>query len=167
MSEMSKAARAAMKAKASRMGGKGDPKTKVDASSWSPPEMMNTDMKTGMRPLTRRAYRKGGKVIEGSPTAMRADRKQRKGGGRSLVTDLINRNDKKANLAREGGDAHVGGYRKGGRLKRAGGGDSTVEPLKIDNMGASPTEIAMTRPLRERYVSPKDTLIYLALYERW
>jgi len=158
MSEMSKAARAAMKAKASRMGGKGDPKTKVDASSWSPPEMMNTDMKTGMRPLTRRAYRKGGKVIEGSPTAMRADRKQRKGGGRSLVTDLINRNDKKANLAREGGDAHVGGYRKGGRLKRAGGGDSTVEPLKIDNMGASPTEIAMTRPMRERYVSPKDTL---------
>ena len=54
MSEMSKAARAAMKAKASRMGGKGEPKAKVDASSWSPPEMMNTDMKTGMRPLTRR-----------------------------------------------------------------------------------------------------------------
>ena len=62
MSEMSKAARAAMKAKASRMGGKGEPKAKVDASSWSPPEMMNTDMKTGMRPLTRRAYRKGGKM---------------------------------------------------------------------------------------------------------
>jgi len=118
MSEMSKAARAAMKAKASRMGGKGDPKTKVDASSWSPPEMMNTDMKTGMRPLTRRAYRKGGKVIEGSPTAMRADRKQRKGGGRSLVTDLINRNVKKANLAREGGDAHVGGYKSGGDVEQ-------------------------------------------------
>ena len=118
MSEMSKAARAAMKAKASRMGGKGDPKTKVDASSWSPPEMMNTDMKTGMRPLTRRAYRKGGKVIEGSPTAMRADRKQRKAGGRSLVTDLINRNDKKANLAREGGDAHVGGYKSGGDVEQ-------------------------------------------------
>ena len=118
MSEMSKAARAAMKAKASRMGGKGEPKAKVDASSWSPPEMMNTDMKTGMRPLTRRAYRKGGKVIEGSPTAMRADRKQRKAGGRSLVTDLINRNDKKANLAREGGDAHVGGYKSGGDVEQ-------------------------------------------------
>lgn len=160
MSDMSKAARAAMKAKASRMGGKGDPKTKVDASSWTPPEMMNTGMKVGMRPLTRRAFRKGGKVIEkceGGPTAMRADRKQRKSGGRSLVTDLINRNAKKANLAREGGDAHVGGYKKGGRLKRAGGGDSTVEPLKIDNMGASPAEIAATRPPRERYVSPKDT----------
>ena len=73
MSEMSKAARAAMKAKAARMGGKGEPKAKVDASSWTPPEMMNTGMKTGMRPLTRRAFRKGGKVIEkceGVPAAM-------------------------------------------------------------------------------------------------
>jgi hypothetical protein len=118
MSEMSKAARAAMKAKANRMGGKGEPRAKVDASSWSPPEMMNTDMKTGMRPISRRAFRKGGKVIEGSPTAMRADRKQRKGGGRSLVTDLINRNEKKANKAREGGDKHVGGYAKGGKTSR-------------------------------------------------
>jgi hypothetical protein len=118
MSEMSKAARAAMKAKANRMGGKGEPRAKVDASSWSPPEMMNTDMKTGMRPLSRRAFRKGGKVIEGSPAAMRADRKQRKAGGRSLVTDLINRNEKKANLAREGGDAHVGGYKSGGDVEQ-------------------------------------------------
>jgi hypothetical protein len=115
---MSKAARAAMKAKANRMGGKGEPRAKVDASSWSPPEMMNTDMKTGMRPISRRAFRKGGKVIEGSPTAMRADRKQRKAGGRSLVTDLINRNEKKANKAREGGDKHVGGYAKGGKTSR-------------------------------------------------
>lgn len=123
MSDMSKAARAAMKAKAARMGGKGEPKAKVDASSWTPPEMMNTGMKVGMRPLTRRAFRKGGKVIEkceGSPTAKRADRKQRKAGGKttSLVTDLINRNDKKANLAREGGDAHVGGYAKGGDVEQ-------------------------------------------------
>lgn len=121
MSEMAKSARAAMKAKAARMGGKGEPKTKVDASSWTPPEMMNTGMKVGMRPLTRRAFRKGGKVIEkceGGPAAMRADRKQRKAGGRSLVTDLINRNDKKANKAREGGDAHVGGYAKGGDVEQ-------------------------------------------------
>jgi len=114
MSEMSKAARAAMKAKANRMGGKGEPRAKVDSSDWTPPEMLNTDVKTGMRPISRRAFRKGGKVIEGSPTAMRADRKQRKAGGRSLVTDLINRNEKKANEAREGGDKHVGGYAKGG-----------------------------------------------------
>ena len=123
MSEMAKNARAAMKAKATRMGGKGDPKTKVDASSWSPPEMMNTGAKVGMRPLSRRAFRKGGKVIEkceGGPAAMRADRKQRKAGGRatSLVTDMINRNIKKANKYREGGDAHVGGYKSGGDVEQ-------------------------------------------------
>lgn len=116
MSEMARAARAAMKAKASRLSS-GEPKAKVDASTWTPPEMMNTGMKTGMRPLTRRAFKKGGKVIEkceGGKAMKRADRKARKDGGRSLVTDLINRNDKKANKAREGGDAHVGGYAKGG-----------------------------------------------------
>lgn len=121
MSEMSKAARAAMKAKANRMGGKGEPRAKVDSSDWTPPEMMNTDVKTGMRPLSRRAFRKGGKVVEmceGGPAAERADRKQRKAGGRSLVTDLINRNVKKANKAREGGDAHVGGYKSGGDVKQ-------------------------------------------------
>jgi len=121
MSEMSKAARAAMKAKANRMGGKGEPRAKVDSSDWTPPEMMNTDVKTGMRPISRRAFKKGGKVIEkceGGPAPMRADRKQRKAGGRSLVTDLINRNVKKANKAREGGNAHVGGYKSGGDVEQ-------------------------------------------------
>ena len=116
MSSMAKVARAAMKSKARKMAD-GEPKAKVDASSWSPPEMMNTGAKTGMRPLSRRAFRKGGKVVEkceGGAAKMRMDRKQRKTGGRSLVTDLINRNDKKANLAREGGNAHVGGYKRGG-----------------------------------------------------
>jgi hypothetical protein len=113
---MAKAARAAMKSKIRRLTS-GEPKAKVDASTWSPPEMMNTGAKVGMRPISRRAFRKGGKVIEkceGGPAKMRADRKQRKAGGRSLVTDLINRNDKKANMYREGGDAHVGGYKRGG-----------------------------------------------------
>ena len=125
MSSMAKAARAAMKAKAARMGGKGDPKSKVDSSSWTPPEMMNTEAKTGMRPLTRRAFKKGGKVVgkcEGGPAKIRADRMKRKTGGRSLVTDLINRNDKKANLAREGGDAHTGGLKRGGRAHKLYGG---------------------------------------------
>jgi len=118
MSEMSKAARAAMKAKANRMGGKGEPRAKVDSSDWSPAEPLNTDVKTGMRPISRRAFRKGGKVIEGGPAPMRADRKQRKSGGRSLVTDLINRNVKKANKEREGGDKHVGGYKSGGDVEQ-------------------------------------------------
>lgn len=120
MSEMARAARAAMKNKIQRLTA-GEPKAKVDASTWSPPEMMNTEAKTGMRPISRRAFRKGGKVIEkceGSEAMKRADRKQRKSGGRSLVTDLINRNDKKANLARDGGGAHVGGYKRGGDVEQ-------------------------------------------------
>lgn len=120
MSEMSKAARAAMKAKASRMGSSNG-SGKVDSSDWSPAEPLNSDVKTGMRPISRRAFRKGGKVIEkceGGPAAMRADRKQRKSGGRSLVTDLINRNEKKANREREGGKAHVGGYKSGGDVEQ-------------------------------------------------
>ena len=48
MSEMAKAARAAMKAKAKRLGS-GEPHEKVDASSWSPPEMLNAGAKTGMQ----------------------------------------------------------------------------------------------------------------------
>lgn len=120
MSEMARAARAAMKGKIKRLTS-GEPKAKVDASSWTPPEMMNTEAKTGMRPISRRAFRKGGKVIEkceGGEAMKRADRKQRKAGGRSLVTDLINRNDKKANLARDGGGAHVGGYKRGGDVEQ-------------------------------------------------
>ena len=120
MSEMSKAARAAMKAKASRMGNSNS-SGKVDSSDWSPAEPLNSDVKTGMRPISRRAFRKGGKVVEkceGGPAAMRADRKQRKSGGRSLVTDLINRNVKKANKEREGGKAHVGGYKSGGDVEQ-------------------------------------------------
>jgi hypothetical protein len=109
-----------MKGKIKRLTS-GEPKAKVDASSWTPPEMMNTEAKTGMRPISRRAFRKGGKVIEkceGGEAMKRADRKQRKSGGRSLVTDLINRNDKKANLARDGGGAHVGGYKRGGDVEQ-------------------------------------------------
>jgi hypothetical protein len=124
MSEMAKAARAAMKAKAKRLGS-GEPHEKVDASSWSPPEMMNTGAKTGMRPLTKRAYKKGGKVVgycEGGEAPKRADRKQRKSGGRTIVSDLINRNAKKANQYRDGGDAHVGGLKRGGRAHKMDGG---------------------------------------------
>ena len=47
MSEMAKAARAAMKSKIRRLTS-GEPKAKVDASTWSPPEMMNTEAKTGL-----------------------------------------------------------------------------------------------------------------------
>ena len=122
MSEMSKAARAAMKKKAEKLT-TADPSQKVDSSTWSPPEPLNADVKTGMRPVSRRAYKKGGKV-EGEAAPMRADRQPRKAGGKSempLVDRFINKDLKKANEYREG-VKHVGGMNKGGRTKKNFGG---------------------------------------------
>ena len=55
-----KALRAAKNKKAQSMiessGGK------VDSSDFTPAEMLNADAKTGMRPISRRAFKTGGKV---------------------------------------------------------------------------------------------------------
>ena len=122
MSEMAKAARAANKAKAARMS-KGDPKTKVDASSWSPPEMLEADKKTGLRPVSRRAYKRGGKV-EGVKAEARADRKARKSGGRTEGTEIANaytvRDGKEANKEKFG-SYHVGGMKRGGKAEKRPG----------------------------------------------
>jgi len=118
MSETSaKSIRAAREAKAKRLGSAGDPKTKVDSSSWTPPEMMNTGAKTGLRPVSRRQFKRGGKVgmeAEGSCGAARADRKPRKSGGeaKSWMAAKINRDVKEANA--ELGKPHVGGLARGG-----------------------------------------------------
>jgi hypothetical protein len=118
MSEMAKAARAAMKKKAKSMT-TADPHQKVDSSTWTPSDALNADVKTGMRPVSRRAFKKGGKV-EGECAPMRADRKPRKTGGsaKAWVDAKINRNVKDANEEREG-IKHVGGMKKGGRAKHA------------------------------------------------
>jgi hypothetical protein len=125
MDEYRKSSRAAAKAKAKRIST--DPHQKVDASSWTPPEPLETTAKTGMRPVSRRQYKSGGKV-EGKHKVVRADRKARKSGGRvsedkPLTADtLMNRNYKTANEAREG-IKHVGGMKRGGRAhKDVGGG---------------------------------------------
>jgi hypothetical protein len=120
MSETAKKARAAMKAKAQRLGAD-RPLEKVDSSTFTPPELLNADVKTGMRPISRRAFKKGGKVMgECAPT--RADRAPRKSGGKAITADsLINRNQKEANESREG-KKHVGGMKKGGRAGREEGG---------------------------------------------
>jgi hypothetical protein len=123
MSEMSKAARAAMKKKADKLT-TADPSQKVDSSTWSPPEPLQTAAKTGMRPVSRRAYKKGGKV-EGESAPVRADRSPRKAGGRSeavaFANAKINRNQKEANEEREG-VKQVGGMNKGGRAEKLSGG---------------------------------------------
>ena len=112
-----KSIRAAREAKAKRLGSAGDPKQKVDASTWTPPEMMNTEAKTGLRPVSRRAFKRGGKVgmeAEGSCGPTRADRKPRKSGGeaKTWVAAKVNRDVKEANA--ELGKPHVGGLARGG-----------------------------------------------------
>lgn len=112
-----KTIRAAREAKAKRLGSAGDPKQKVDASSWTPPEMMNTNAKTGLRPVSRRQFKRGGKVgmeAEGSCGPTRADRKPRKSGGeaKARVAAKINRDVKEANA--ELGKPHIGGLARGG-----------------------------------------------------
>jgi len=119
MSEASKSARAAMKAKAERISAASN--DKVDASSWTPGEPMNADAKTGMRPISRRAFKSGGKV-SGEATPQRMDRKPRKSGG--LAVEMMNRNQKEANEDRPG-VKHVGGLKTGGRAKKADGGGFT------------------------------------------
>ena len=115
MSELAKKARAAMKAKAKNITT--DPHQKVDSSTWTPPEPLNTEAKTGMRPVSRRAYKKGGAVC-GDNTKANMGKKQRASGGKTMATQWINRNAKEANEDRPG-IKHVGGMKKGGRAAHA------------------------------------------------
>lgn len=120
MSETSKKAREASKAKAERLV-RSDPTTRVDASGYRPDGAMNADVKTGLRPISRRQYRRGGGV-SGEAEAPRADRKPRKSGGRALTADsLVNRNVREANQDRDG-LKFDGGFRKGGRAHKLSGG---------------------------------------------
>ena len=120
MSDMAKQARAAMKAKAKSLTAD-RPTEKVDSSTWTPPELLNADVKTGMRPVSRRAYKSGGKV-QGACAAPNMGRSPRKSGGKAITANsLINRNAKDANEEREG-YKHIGGLKSGGRAKKTFGG---------------------------------------------
>jgi hypothetical protein len=119
MYEMAHKAREAMKGKAKRLAGEKD--SKVDSSNWTPSEPLDANVKTGMRPISKQGYKKGGKVI-GAKADVHAGRKARKAGGRAITADsLINRDQKEANESREG-KKHIGGMKKGGRAHREMGG---------------------------------------------
>lgn len=124
MSKLAKSARKAMKEKAARLA-KTDPKQKVDASGYTPPDAMDADVKTGARPIQPRLYKRGGKLVRmsGGKCAPRADRKKRKSGGNALATpnNIINRNVREANEEREG-KKHRGAFKRGGRAHKMGGG---------------------------------------------
>ena len=119
---------------------KNDPQQKVDSSTWTPSAPENAGVKTGARPLTKRLYKKGGKVI-GKDAMKRADRKPRKAGGRAehkapWVDDLINRDVRMANDKREG-VKHEGAFKKGGKIHKLGGGMVGDNPISMQNRSMS------------------------------
>ena len=154
MSEMAKKAREALKSKARKLAGEAT--GKVDASSFTPSEPLNADVKTGMRPVSKRAFKKGGKV-HGKAAMKRADRVQRKSGGKveseaaeakEYADAKTNRNLKDANAKREG-KKHVGGLKTGGRAKRANGGMTPDELREAYRKGKERAD-AMTEEERRR-----------------
>jgi hypothetical protein len=160
MNDMAKKAREAMKSKARKMAGEKD--QKVDSSDWSPSEPMNAQAKTGMLPISRRAYKKGGKV-EGACAPANLGRKARKSGGKvesekaeaaEYAKAKINRDVKAANEERPG-VKHVGGMKKGGRAKKMDGGmlDKMVSPemrSRIEAGSKTPTQMPKNPPMPPR-----------------
>ena len=136
MSKLSDSIKNTMRDKAKRLTS-GEPHTKVDSSTWTPPEMENAGVKTGLRPLSKRQYKSGGKV-HGMDAKKRGDRAMRKSGGRTESADrskryltpdnLINRDVRMANDEREG-TKHVGGFKKGGKVHRKHHADGMRVPM--------------------------------------
>lgn len=136
MSEASKAARTAMKSKIARLISPGK-KSKIDASDFTPADPLDTESKTGLRPLSRRQFKKGGKVVakaHGEEAHKHAGRKPRKNGGKALTADtLINRDVREANEERDG-TKHIGGFKRGGATKgrkhREDGGSTAMTRIR-------------------------------------
>jgi hypothetical protein len=130
---MSRNARRAMRAKIHRITAANN--GKVDASDYGPEEVLNSEVKTGMRPISRRAYKKGGKVVAvaGADAKKHAGKKPRSGSKHLTVDALVNRNLKDANEAREG-KKHVGALKTGGRAMKQDGGGAYNESGKRATM---------------------------------
>jgi hypothetical protein len=146
-----KSLREAMKEKAKRLSGATS--EKVDASTFTPAEPLNASVKTGMRPVSRRAFKVGGKVA-GAEAMTHAGRTPRKSGGKTEYANaLVNRNVKDANEERDG-IKHVGGMKNGGRTAKQNGGDmtSSMRPMPrpsremMDEMGITSSTRPMPRP---------------------
>lgn len=117
MSEMSVRARKHMHEKAQRLV-RTDPREKVDATDYTPPDALDADVKTGMRPISKRQYKRGG-AVHGEHAKHHAGKKPRKSGGsltaKGIVDAEMNRDKKQANELRAG-SKHVGGYADGGEV---------------------------------------------------
>lgn len=139
MSEEAKRYRQSMKDKAHRLA-HGDPHQKVDASSWTPPELEQGNIQTGERPISKRQFKRGGHV-EGHEPKKRMDRVPRKSGGMT-ANDYVNRNVKSANGDRDG-PKHVGGFKHGG----------SPRVLDQNTLGAG-----MAKDVRGHTVQPNRTM---------
>ena len=149
-----------MKAKARRLVSEKDENPGI--ADWKPSPKLNADAKTGMRPVSRRAYKDGGKV-SGEDTEQRSDRKPRTGNKPATADSIVNRNLKDANEDRDG-VKHIGGLKTGGRAKKMDGGDveqlNNVVPLrmrkKIEAGSKTPVEMPKNAPLPPR--RPPETV---------
>jgi len=130
-----KSLREAMKSKARRLAGASS--TKLDSSDFTPAEPLNADVKTGLRPLSRRAFKSGGKV-DGEEAKGNASRTPRGNIG------LANTNQRIANEERDG-KKHVGGFKKGGRVPKYIGG-SAADPVAVE----PPTEAPVSKYIAKR-----------------
>ena len=135
MSEMAKKARAAMKAKAKSMTA--DPHQKVDSSTWTEAEPLNADKQTGMRPVSRRQFKSGGKVTGAHAKANMGKKPRKAAGGSAMppVDRYINRDQKKANDYRDG-VKHVGGMKRGGKAYCGGGRTHKYKGGAEDEIGS-------------------------------
>lgn len=130
---------------------------KVDSSDWTPDEDMEAGVKTGARPVSRRAFKTGGKV-EGEAAQKDLSRKPRKSGGAALTPDnLQNRDMKTANEEREG-KKHIGGFKRGGMIKKAGGGEADAPDPETEKKYLAKGDYALApmtsiRPKKNPYAS--------------
>jgi hypothetical protein len=140
MSEMSERARDRAKSKVERLTRSNS--GSIDASGWREPLGENGMVQTGPRPVSRRQFKRGGKV-EGAKAIMHAGRKPRKAGGRTSIDGgLINTDVKAENESRDG-TKHIGGMKKGGRAhKMMGGAMGSMGGMERPEMRGMP----MARP---------------------
>jgi hypothetical protein len=120
--EYRKQAKKAMNDKISRLTA--PLKGPVDASGWEAYDLLDADVKTGKRPVSRQARKSGGKVeakAEGKKASGRADRKSRakKFMGGNLYGAST---ESKPGGGMMGMAAGAGGKKNGGRAKKMGGG---------------------------------------------
>ena len=135
MYEMAKKAREKMKAKAKSLANPGSyaKDQRVDSSDWSPAEPMNGEAKTGMRPISRRQYKKGGRVET------------------EIGVGMANKDMREANKDREG-VKHVGGFKNGGEAKACWGGK-----MKKASGGQVLSSAASKKDTKERIGTEKIT----------